>query len=198
MSQRTKARTSILSSVALFLGLSLFLASCSTTKISSDYDPAVDFATLKSYAWMERPNPNEAPSIADNTLLRNRIERSVDAVLSAKGLSKVPRAEADFLISQHIGIQQKLQVDTTQYGYGYGFGYGAWGGPIGGYNSQTTVSQYDEGTLMLDFVNPESNNLIWRGTGQSRVRKTSNPQEREKLIRAVVDKILTQFPPAKK
>ncbi|MCS5635808.1 MAG: DUF4136 domain-containing protein [Myxococcota bacterium] len=199
MSQRTKARTPILSSAGFLLGLSMLLVSCSTTKVNNDYDPSVDFATLKNYAWLEKANPNEAPTIRDNTLLRNRIERSVDAVLDAKGLNKVPRDEADFLISQHIGIQQKLQVDTTQYGYGYGFGYGAWGGPIGGYPSQTTtVSQYDEGTLMLDFVDPEDNNLIWRGTGQSRVRKTSNPEEREKLIRAVVDKILAQFPPAKK
>ena len=51
---------------------------------------------------------------------------------------------------------------------------------------------------MLDFGNPENNNLIWRGTGQSRVRKSSSPEEREKLIRSVVDQILAQFPPAKK
>jgi hypothetical protein len=198
MSQRIETRNPILSLAGLLLGLSLLLASCSTLKVNNDYDPSVDFTKLKTYAWMEKANPNEAATIGDNTLIRNRIERSVNAVLDAKGLNMVPRDEADFLISQHIGIQQKLQVDTTQYGYGYGFGYGAWGGPIGGYPTQTTVSQYDEGTLMLDFVNPEDNNLIWRGTGQSRVRKTSNPGEREKLIRAVVEKILTQFPPAKK
>ncbi len=174
------------------------LIGCSTVKVHNDYDPEVDFATLKSFAWMEKPNPNEAPTIAENTLLTNRIERSVDAELNAKGLRKVPRAEADFLISQHIGVQQKLQVDTTQFGYGYGFGYGAWGGPIGGYPSQTTVSQYEEGTLMIDFVNPENKSLIWRGTGQSRLRRASSPQDREKLIRSAVDQILGQFPPSKK
>ena len=81
MSQRTKARTPILSSAGFLLGLSMLLVSCSTTKVNNDYDPSVDFATLKSYAWLEKANPNEAPTIRDNTLLRNRIERSVDAVL---------------------------------------------------------------------------------------------------------------------
>ena len=174
------------------------LVACSTVKINNDYDPSIDFGKLKSYAWMEKPNPNEAATIAENTLLTSRIERSVDTVLQQKGLTQVPRSEANFLISQHIGVQQKLQVDTTQFGYGYGFGYGAWGGPIGGYPSQTTVSQYEEGTLMLDFVNPETKALIWRGTGQSRVRRTSSPEEREKLIQTAVDQILSQFPPAKK
>jgi hypothetical protein len=181
--------------VAVIGGL---IIGCSTVKVHNDYDPGVDFSTLKSFAWMEKPNPNEAPTIAENTLLTDRIERSVDAALAAKGLRKVPRAEADFLISQHIGVQQKLQVDTTQFGYGYGFGYGAWGGPIGGYPSQTTVSQYEEGTLMIDFVNPESTSLIWRGTGQSRLRRASSPEDREKLIRSAVDQILGQFPPSKK
>ena len=51
---------------------------------------------------------------------------------------------------------------------------------------------------MLDFVNPETKALIWRGTGQSRVRRTSSPEEREKLIQTAVDQILSQFPPAKK
>jgi len=177
--------------VGLFFG-------CSTISVNNDYDPAVDFGSLKTFSWIEKENTNEAPTIADNTLLTDRIERSVDAVLEAKGLRKAPRSEADFLISQHIGVQQKLQVDTTQYGYGYGFGYGAWGGPIGGFPSQTTISQYEQGTLVIDFVRPENRNLIWRGTGQSRVRKTTSPQEREKLIRAAVPKILDQFPPKQK
>ena len=146
MRQPRRARSEVISCIAMLIGLAALTASCSTLKVSNDYDPSVDFSKLKTYAWMERPNPNEAATIADNTLLRDRIERSVDAELGAKGLSEVPRDQADFLISQHIGVQQKLQVDTTQYGYGYGFGYGAWGGPIGGYSNQTTVSQYDEGT----------------------------------------------------
>ena len=194
--ERLRSRTPL----TLILGATLagFVFGCSTVSVDNDYDPAVDFGNLKTFAWIEKQSTDEAPTIADNTLLSDRIERSVHAVLETTGLSQAPRGEADFLISQHIGVQQKLQVDTTQYGYGYGFGYGAWGGPIGGFPSQTTVSQYEQGTLVIDFVRPENKNLIWRGTGQSRVRKTTSPQEREKLIREAVTKILNQFPPKKK
>ena len=198
MDQYRRQRSSVPQIALLIVVAGSLVLGCSTVKVHDDYDPAVDFSNLKSYSWMEKPNPDEAPTIAENTLLTDRIERSVDAVLASKGLARVPRAEADFLISQHIGVQQKLQVDTTQYGYGYGFGYGAWGGPIGGYPNQTTVSQYEEGTLMLDFVNPETRSLIWRGTGQSRVRRASTPEEREKLVRNAVEQILGQFPPTKK
>jgi hypothetical protein len=198
MDQIKNSRNRISAATMAIIVAGGLLVACSTVKVNNDYDPSIDFGKLKSYAWMEKPNPSEAATIAENTLLTSRIERSVDTVLQQKGLTQVPRSEANFLISQHIGVQQKLQVDTTQFGYGYGFGYGAWGGPIGGYPSQTTVSQYEEGTLMLDFVNPETKALIWRGTGQSRVRRTSSPEEREKLIQTAVDQILSQFPPAKK
>ena len=176
-----------------------FLAGCSTVSVSNDYDPAVNFTKLKTYGWIEnKQDPDEAPSIGENTLLTSRIERSVDSVLASMGMEKVARSDADFLVSQHIAVQQKLQVNTTQFGYGYGYGYGAWGGPIGVSPSQTTVSQYEQGTLVIDFVQPENRNLIWRGTGQSRVRKSTSPEERQKRIRTAVDEILGQFPPAKK
>ena len=198
MVSRKLRRSRITLNIILGATLAGLALGCSTISIDNDYDPSVDFGSLKTFNWIEKEDTGEAPTIADNTLLTDRIERSVNAVLEAKGLSKAPRGEADFLVSQHIGVQQKLQVDTTQYGYGYGFGYGAWGGPIGGFPSQTTISQYEQGTLVIDFVRPESSNLIWRGTGQTRVRKTTSPQEREKLIREAVTKILSQFPPKKK
>jgi hypothetical protein len=37
--------------------------------------------------------------------------------------------------------------------------------------------------------------VIWRGTAQSRVNESRDPQERQALIQAAVDKLLAQFPP---
>ena len=59
------------------------------------------------------------------------------------------------------------------------------------------VDQYEEGTLLLDFVSPRDRQLIWRGSAQSRLRDIKTPEKREARVREVVGKILERFPPGK-
>ena len=186
---------SSLSLVALALALVLGLASCSGLKVSDDYDPAADFALYGSYAWLPRPDPTEsAPGRIDDGLLRQRIERAVDESLSAKGMRRVEAAgDATLLVTSHISVEQKLRVNTTNYGYGYG----RWGYYGGGY-TDTTVDQYEEGTLILDFIDAKTKQLVWRGMAQSRLKEMATPEEREARVREAVAAILEKYPPSKK
>ena len=63
------------------------------------------------------------------------------------------------------------------------------------YGGRTFVSQYEEGTLLLDFVNPKSNQLMWRGSAKATVMENASPEKREARINEGVQKILAQFPP---
>ena len=83
-----------------------------------------------------------------------------------------------------------LDVDTVNTGYGYGR-YGRYGG----ISTSTTVSEYQEGTLLIDMIDPSSKQLVWRGSGQARIRQSSSPEEREKRIGEAVQQILEDFPP---
>ena len=78
----------------------------------------------------------------------------------------------------------------------YGYGYGRYGRPMGGY-SETRVSEYTQGTLIIDIVDAASNELVWRGSTEGRVREKKTPEEREKRIRDAVAAILAEFPPAR-
>jgi hypothetical protein len=163
---------------------------CSGIRVNSDYDPATDFAPLRSFAWIEAQGAAGTPSGPSQPLFDQRVRRAVDESLTQRGLKKVDRAAADFLVQYYIAIDKKLQVDTNTYGYGYGrYGYGGMG------YSQTTVREYEEGTLLLDFVDPTRKELVWRGSGTTRIRSTTKPEERDKRVREVVTKILDQFPP---
>ncbi len=74
------------------------------------------------------------------------------------------------------------------HGYGrYGYsGYGGYGhSGYGGY-------AYQEVTLILDFVDPESNELLWRGWYDSKIR---DGQVSENKINKAVKRILKKFPP---
>jgi len=75
------------------------------------------------------------------------------------------------------------------YGYGY---YGMWAGAPRTY---TDVSQYTEGTLILDFVDAKTKKLVFRGIGTGTV---SDPETNAERIKEAVEKIVNDFPsPAK-
>jgi hypothetical protein len=55
--------------------------------------------------------------------------------------------------------------------------------------------QYEEGSLILDFVDPQTKQLIWRGSAKAEVDDVKTPEKREALIDEAVQKILKNFPP---
>ena len=93
----------------------------------------------------------------------------------------------DFLIAEHLGRKDKVQV--MNWGYGYG--------PHGGYRGAGGIStyEYEEGSLILDFVDTKSKKMIWRGVAKADVMNADSPEKIEKLINEAVQKILKNFPP---
>jgi len=177
-----------LSILTLLIGLA-----CSNVRVSSDWDIEADFSKIQTYAWIG-PSSGVEGIDAASSLLDKRIRRAVHETLVAKGIQEVERAQADVLVSYHIGIEQKLDVQTVHRGYGYGYGGAGRYRGYGGY-SDTYVSQYDEGTFLLDLVDPQKMELVWRGSAQSRISQITSPEEREARVREVVGKVLAQYPP---
>ncbi len=96
----------------------------------------------------------------------------------------------DFLIALHTGKQAKVNIRDWGYSHGrYGRDWGATGG------SRIDVYQYEEGTIMLDFVDAESRELIWRGTATAEIDLQRTPEERDKLVDEGVTEMLKNFPP---
>ena len=61
---------------------------------------------------------------------------------------------------------------------------------------QIDVYQFTEGTLVIDLVDAETKNLVWRGTGTGAVDKTQrSPEEMQADIDKVINKIMASFPP---
>ena len=161
--------------------ITLTFTSCSSVKVVSDYDSKTDFSKYKTFAFY-KPGIDKA-KISD--LDKKRIMREIEANLTAKGitLSKEP----DMLVS--IFTKERERIDVyNNYGYGYGYGYGGWYGG-GGYASSTT-----EGTLFIDFIDTKKNELFWQGIGVGDL-VMSSVEKKEARIKAIVTKILAQYPP---
>ena len=185
----------------LSLLLVALLTGCSTMEVSFDSDPKADFTGLKTYAWLKEPQkPTGDPRIDGNTILENRIHAAVDAELAARGFRKVT-SDPDFLVAYHVSLDKRRSVQTLNnyYGYGPGWGYGYGSAYRPGYWAgapETYVYEYEEGTLILDVVNPENKELMWRGSAQDEVHFKSSPEKEEKQLKEAVQRMLEKFPPA--
>ena len=169
--------------------------SCSSLSYKTDYDPAIDFSTYKTYMWYTGKMPAD-DALSANPLIKKRVEAGVDKALEAKGFTVGAEDAFDYVVIIHAGNKEKMQI--TNYGYsGYGYGrYGhGWGG-YGGY-SQTDVHQYDETTLVIDILDAKSKEMVWRGTATGIVKKYSDQEKMQEAINRVVEKMLTDFPPKK-
>jgi len=155
--------------------------SCSSVyDISYDYDKQTNFAGLKTYDWL--PVPRE---VKVDTLVQDRIKNAVNSELEARGL-RMTSDEPDFSIAMHAGTEEKVGYSQDAWGYGYG---SYWGG--GRYRKY----EYEEGTLVLDFVDTASKKLIWRGAAKVFVDSKMTPEKIDKLVNEAVQKILKNFPP---
>lgn len=165
-----------------------FVISCSPTYgVKSVHDKEVKFKDFKTYDWMKVQEETQM-----NEKVVQRVQNAVNKELKAKGLM-MRSDDPDFFIAQHVGKRSKVQV--SDYGYGYRphredlAGYG------GGWNQKPTTRSYDEGVLILDFVDPQSKEMIWRGSIKADLHKVNTEEKRIRLINEAVKKILARFPP---
>jgi hypothetical protein len=129
--------------------------------------------------------PEVCTSQLDEKAIRS-VRKYTNEHLEVKGFTVTP-AKCDFLIALHVEKQTKIDVDELGYS---DFRYSA-----RGTISKSRVYGYEEGTLILDFVDSTRKTLIWRGSATSAIGPDATSEEREKRISEAVSKMLENFPP---
>ena len=161
----------------LFILLSLvILTGCSTNESKYDYESKADFTNLNTFDWFAVPQEAHL-----NEMVVKDVKDAVNRELAAKGMKKVSE-NPSFLIALHISKQLKRNdwnLSDIRYG-----------------SYRTRLPQvYEEGTMILDFVDPETKELLWRGSATAMVKSVLTPEEQKNRINKVVSKILDKFPP---
>jgi len=171
------------------------IAGCSSISVNYDYDQSADFQKYGTYAWLPQPtgdlsgNANQA--MQRNSLMDQRIKRAVTTGLGNEGMVQDANAP-DMFIVYHTGVDDKIM--TTTWGYTYGSRY--WGYGYGG-NQDMTTMQYQKGTLILDFIDAASLQLVWRGTASGILDDSPSPQQQEEAINEAIAGMLQHYPPKK-
>lgn len=145
-------------------------------RISVDYRETTDFSAYHTYSWA----PGTA---AQREMAEDRIVQAVERELAERGLHRVPSG-GDLSVTTHVLVGELTlqQLDDPIH-------WDFWSGI-------TDVDPFDlgAGTLVIDFVDPDSDDLVWRGLAT----KTVGPYPDKKLMRKIdklIGKLLAKFPP---
>lgn len=185
--------------LALPLLLVLFLSSCTSVRVLSDYDRGTNFNEFKSYAFYK--TGIDKAQISD--LDKKRILRAIEAEMGSRGFVKSD--SPDILVS--IFTKESEQVDV--YNNNFGWGWGGWGWGWGGFGpgwgwggfgpgwgwGGPAVSTRTEGSLYIDLIDAKKKELIWQGKGVGTLGNNKNIEKKEARIQEFVSEILEQYPP---
>lgn len=171
----------------------LLAVGCAGKQVTQDYDPQTDFSTFRTYAWQPQSSEKSGDPRLDAPLLHKRIRTAIDTVLQQQGYRKAGDAP-DFYVQYYVAVKERM--DSTRSSVYMGGATGGGGSGVGvSVGIPLGAATYEEGTLVIDFLEPTARKLVWRGSTTRRLKYADTPEENEKLIQDVVARILAQFPP---
>jgi hypothetical protein len=149
------------------------LNSCVTSSISTESKiivaPDAKLTDIKTFAWVQLTPVSAA---AYNNGFSNELDRdlrhAIEEYLKQKGIMKVEQ-NADILIAYDVSVAVPPGIEkANNYENGFGYGYAYMAGYRYAYTQSNLlgyrpVDLYKQGTLVIDFVSPDNNQLIWRG-----------------------------------
>jgi hypothetical protein len=172
--------------IAVFI-IGLIVGCAKPLVVDYDYDTTYDFTKLKTYAWLPSP-----PGSQMEDLTEKRFIQAVDTQLGAKGYSQSAESP-DFLISLQ-GIKKTVSSGSTAVGASIGVPMGGRGSmSLGVGKSRERVKQ--QGTLALNFLDRQTNAIIWQATATAEIQPKSSPEEQQQAINQVITELMKNFPP---
>ena len=171
---------------------SLLAVGCSGVQVRTTQVPNANVAQLRTFAFMTPVSADTPAAEWDRSPAGQQIHQQIAQDLVAKGYTPAaPGTQPDFLVAYRTHLQQRTDVTSWGYGgdpwaWGWGWGGWAWGGP------DVTVTNYTEGTLVVDFVDPNTRSVLWRGTAMRVINHPENPNP-EKVAKAV-NKLMDRVP----
>jgi hypothetical protein len=181
------------------------LAACAPSiQVRTALSPDASLHGLHTFRVLPTPKPKIAGVVSstnDPMLVNSISNRALRADLAREfaGLGYVATdSNPDFCVAYYASTKQQLDVNSWDYGYtwqprwwsGWGRRWGRGWGPDWGMQSTPIVTQYTQGTLIVDVIDPKTKELLWRGQGMAAVSENEQlyEQDLQKAVEAIVDK----------
>ena len=178
----------------LLLFAGLVLGGCASgLQVSQDWNPEIDFSSYDTFALIDE----ETPRPSDQAFFEARVERALETVMEEKGL-RLATSNPDLLVGWDAATEGKMSVSTygsSYYGGSYRGRYGrsGWGG-VGVSTTTTRVNEWDEGTLVIEIIDTNIDELIFTASAQAKLVENQSPEQRTERINQAVARMLREYP----
>ncbi|MCA8942444.1 MAG: DUF4136 domain-containing protein [Planctomycetes bacterium] len=181
------SRTSISTVLLVLTG-----SSCAGTKadpeppsyeVSSVGDPGEQLPRWGTFRWM-RSSYIAVDERFDRELGATLI-RELEEAFGRRGLQPTARPDADVLVAISASIDRRIDDQ----------GVSRHNGVESGSLLVDGAREFDEGTLVLDVVEPRTRKLLWRGTVQAHIHPDLDTETRRARIRRAMEALLDRLRP---
>ena len=169
----THTRSSILAWLAVALSAALAPA-CVPMQVRSYMGPDADVAVYSTYRWAGGDLGSTGdPRLDSNRFFVERIQQTADAQMQLRGYERTSSGPSDLVLHIHARVEQRL--DASQ---------------LDGTNGRCQKDDcrayvFDEGTLLIDFVDARTDALVWRGWAE---RSLDGVVDNQAWMNQVIDK----------
>lgn len=180
----------------------LLLVGCSRLPVQTEYvyNPSANFQVYRTFGWYKAEVPQPVAGGAGpqfSLLLDQNMKEAIASELVKDGLNPVAE-NPDLLVAYDVAVNsQQLADDGYTFPSGFGYGYSYWYGYRFRYSTEGVlnfrpVQNMPAGTVVVDVIDPDTNQLLWRGYSTTDLNPTAVDEER---ISYIIANIMSQFPP---
>lgn len=137
------------------------------------WERGTNFANYQTYTWHDEP----ADDVADET--DQRIVDHIDSVMAINGIFR-DDYEPDLFITYYGSAEESFEITG-----GYRADWQASGA--------VTVQDHVAGTLVVDIVDVDENQVIWRAIATAAVHR--DPKKNRQIVENALSKMFNSFPP---
>jgi hypothetical protein len=187
--QTAQRRARVRASLVL-LSTMLAMSACNGVQVRTLVAPDADFTGRTTFRLMNAAKLRGDAQLAShdpmlvNSITYRRIRAALRSALESKGY-RYSDDNASMEVAYYATAQQKLDVRMWDYGYGWRRFWGP----------RTEVDEYEEGSVVVDVVDPSTHELLWRGQGRAVV--STDPDEYASQLEKAAAAIISKFPQAK-
>ncbi len=160
-------------SAVLTLAAVMLAAGCEAPiRVSSAYGPGIKFSGFGStFGWWPGPRQDAGKSTTPPEEVDRLIREIIAAGLERKGYEYVESGTPDLWIDYFVHRQTR-----------------------GGLRESTWSPVREEGSLVIDILDPKNGRHIWRGYAKTELNDAAPPAQRQRRFERVVKLILERFP----
>lgn len=193
---RAQHRGGVRSGVILCGAVLIAASGCSTLRVESLRSPGADFTGRSTFRVLEEPAEgatirlislqdrdvgtvetiSTAVPMLNNSIIDEMARDDVARAFEARGY-RMTNTDADLDVAFYVQAREKLEVDAYRGPYGYRRGY---------------VEERTEGIVVIDVIDPDTDRLLWRGTGEMTV--SEDPDDYADQLSEAIHKIVRRFP----